>query len=112
MGLTNGPHIAEAQQKCGASVVKAIERAPQFSDRARAQRERENGPSARSLLLRHVRERDGTNGRKGAPDSRGPRARDSRHGPRCAQMEMGRGAGESAQNQVCLIFFFISFYVF
>jgi hypothetical protein len=47
MGLTNGPHIVEAQQKCGASMVKAIERAPQFSDRARAQRERENGPSAR-----------------------------------------------------------------
>jgi hypothetical protein len=47
MGLTNGSHTAEAQQECGASVVKAVERAPQFSDRARAQRERENGPSAR-----------------------------------------------------------------
>jgi hypothetical protein len=46
MGLTNGSHTTEAQQECGASVVKAVERAPQFSDRARAQRERENGLSA------------------------------------------------------------------
>jgi hypothetical protein len=97
-----------------ADAVKAVEQAPQFSDIARARREREDGSSARFLLLQPARERDGTDGRKGAPDSKGPRARDSRRGPRRTQMEMGREAGESAQNQVCFIFFFffISFYVF
>jgi hypothetical protein len=98
-------------------VVKAVERAPQFSDRAQAQRERENGSSARSLLLRHTRERDGTDGRKGAHDSRGPRARDSRRGPRCAQMEWAAGQVNQPKTRSALPFslfpfMFSSFQIF